>query len=578
MKTAILFLALFPLAALAGLPLDVQVQGVDGALKDNVLAHLELNKLKEDEGLNARWLKRLFARSEQQVRTALQPYGYYNPKVSSELTESGGKWLASYQVEAGNPVKISKLDIRWTGAGANESRLQEEVNQFRLKVGDTLDHAAYESGKNELLDEAFALGYAKAKLEQSQVRVDLPSDSAEIEIVVDTGPLYYFGEISFLQDFLDADLLADYVTIQPGEAYSHEALLSFQQNLIASGFFQEVTINPDFDNAVNDRVPMTVILKPITPHKLSFGIGYETDVGPRLSARWEDRLINSLGHSSDLSLKLSTKESKLVGSYSIPVLEPLTDRWVSSATLQYLETPSTTSNTAEIETAFVRRNLEDTHFYKGFALYSAENFQVGDHSDVDTLLLQLGGTVRMSYIDEDIFPQHGYLMYGDLRGSAEALLSDTSFSRIHLGGRYLLGFGDSHRLDMRLELGGAWVDDFDAYPSSLRFFAGGDNSVRGYEYQSLGPEDSDGVVVGGRNLMVGSLQYDFRVAEKWVLDTFVDAGNAYNSQLDKIYVGSGFGARYLAPFGSVRIDFGWPVSEQPEMRDFQIHLGFGATL
>jgi len=145
-------------------------------------------------------------------------------------------------------------------------------------------------------------------------------------------------------------------------------------------------------------------------------------------------------------------------------------------------------------------------------------------------------------------------------------------------GEYMFGFGDDNRIQTRAEIGTTWVDDFDLYPTSLRFFAGGDSSVRGYTYESLGPLNDDGVVVGGKHVFTSSFEYNRRVTESWVLAGFVDAGNAYDDELDHLYVGTGFGFRWLAPFGSLRVDMAWPISENPEMSDYHIHVGFGATL
>lgn len=425
---------------------------------------------------------------------------------------------------------------------------------------------------------ALSNGYPKAKFIKSEWLVDLDTNSADLILHMDTGQLYYFGDIRFQQDFLDPELVRQYISIEKGSSYSHEALLDFQQNLLASNYAKEVTIDPLFHEARQQQLPLNVLMKPITPHKFSFGIGYETDVGVRGSARWTDRLINHHGHHSEMYLKLSQKEGTLRGQYSIPIVQPLTDRWVSTTSYDYEETPDTSSNTFELETAFVRRNLEDTRLHKGFLLASSETFTVGADPKKTSNLLTAGGTIRFSDMEDKMFPQNGYYLFSDLRGAAEALLSETSFTRMHLKGRYMLGLGENGRIDTRLEIGAAWVDDFSSYPTSLRFFAGGDNSVRGYAYESLGPVDDNGVVVGGKQMFTTSFEYDHRVVESWVIAGFVDAGNAYNDNLDKTYVGAGAGFRWLAPFGSLRVDIAYPVSEQPELGDLRIHIGFGATL
>ena len=578
MRYLTLLLIMLPGLCLAGVPLDVKVAGVEDELKDNILLYLDIVKKKDEKELSDRWVKSLHKKAPEQINEALQPFGYYNPVIESSLEKVDGKWIAMYQVSAGEITRVQSVELVWQGEGADHVKLQQALKDYPLKEGDVLLHDQHEVGKGALLDDAFSVGFAKAEIIKSQVVVDRKKNSATISIVADTGSLYYFGEVSFKQDFLDPELLNHYNTLEPGEPYSHEALLEFQQNIIASNYAREVTLDPGFDSAENDKVPLDVIMRPIVPHKFSFGIGYETDIGPRGSVRWTDRLINSYGHHSEVYLKLASKERILSGEYYIPIRNPVTDRWVNALRYEYEETPTTISDTFLVETAAVRRNLDDTRFYKLFIDYSWESFTIGNDPSTETLLLIFGGTSRFSAIDEDMFPQWGYLVYSDLRGSSDSLLSDTSFTRLHLKGRYLFGFGENGRLDIRGEVGATWVDDFDLYPSSLRFFAGGDSSVRGYEYQSLGPENDEGIVVGGKHLLVASVEYDHRVSEKWVIAGFVDAGDAYNNKPDSLYAGAGVGVRWLAPFGALRVDFAWPVSAHAEDSDLMIHIGFGATL
>lgn len=572
------FISLSASPAIASVSLQVDVIGLDSALKENVLHFLTIEKKKKNKDLSVRQIKRLHEQATQDIREALQPFGYYLPEINSELTETEEGWLATYTINKGKPLRITKRDVQWTGDGADSPAFQQSIEEYRRKAGNLLVHSEYESEKTNFMNLAYSTGYPKAEFTKSEWLVDLDTNSAELTLHMDTGPLYYFGKVRFIQDFLDPDLLQHFITMKEGERYSHESLLEFQQNLLASNYTREVTIDQLFDKTADQKVPFDVTLKPIAPHKFVFGLGYETDIGVRGSARWIDRLINRYGHHSEVYLKLSQKEGTLRGQYSIPVINPLTDRWVSSGSYEYEETPSSENKTIELETAFVRRNLADTHFYKGFVLASREIFSISDSPEKNTNLLTLGGIARSSEMESSIFPQNGHYLYADLRASAEALLSDTSFSRLHLKGRYLKGIGENGRIDSRLEIGAAWVDDFSIYPVSLRFFAGGDNSVRGYQYESLGPKNEEGVVVGGKQIITGSFEYDHRIAESWVLAGFIDGGNAYNAKLDKTFVGAGTGFRWLAPFGSLRVDIAWPVSEQPGLNDWRIHIGFGATL
>ncbi len=574
--TALLFFT--PSAILAGIPLTVNVSGLEETLTTNVLFFLNIEKNKNKEDLTVRWIQRLHRQAPREIREALYPFGYYHAAIQSELTETEGQWLASYTVDAGKATFITKYNVQWTGEGASKPQFQKSIQNLLNEPDKQLVHAKYEAAKSNFLNLALSEGYPQAKITKSEILVDLVKNSAELTLLMDTGPLYYFGDITFKQDFLDPDLLQKYVTLEKGQAYSHDALLEFQQNLIASNFAREVTLTPLFAQTQDKLLPIEVIMEPIRPHKVSFGIGYETDIGIRGSARWEDRLLNKYGHHSDLYLKLSQKEGVFRGQYYIPVNQALTDSWASSAGMEYEETPDTSSKTVALETAFIRRNLEDTHFYKAFLLASYDYFTIGDDPQEGTKLFSVGTTIRFSDIDDDIYPQNGYSFFTDLRGGAESLLSDTTYTKLHVKGRYMFGLGENGRLDSHLEFGTTWVDDYSLYPASLRFFAGGDNSVRGYKYQSLGPVDDNGNSIGGKHVFSSSLEYDHRIAKSWVVSVFADAGDAYDDAINNIYVGSGFGISWLAPFGSLRINFAWPVSESSDIGDVRLHIGFGATL
>lgn len=573
-----LLIVCFPIVVSAAPTVDVEVEGLEGEYLDNVLFYLDIEKRKDDENFNVAWLKRLHAQAPEQIRTALEPFGYYNPDINASLTEKDGKWLATYEVDLGSPVTLSSVDVSLTGPGADEPVIQQAVTSFPLKVGDRLDHKLYEEGRSAIIDAATGYGYVKIKPEKAQVRVDIENNQAQIELTLDTDARYYFGDVRMHQDFLADDLVEDFITIEPGAPYLNEDLLRFQQGFTASGYASSAKIEPSFEEAVDDHVPLDVTLVPSKRHRIVLGGGWDTDQGPRISGRWTNRRVNRYGHHSEVLFKFGTTQRELKGSYYIPVLNKLTDRFATSAKYEYEETASTERNTTEGELAFVRRNLEDTYLVKLFLQFFHETYKAGLQPETTSNLLPIaGGTLRFSYLEESLFPRHGHNLYGDLRGATSAILSDTSFLRLLLRGEYFYPLGSKGRLNLRSELGTSLVEDFLLYPVSLRFFAGGASSVRGFGYKDLGPKDSAGNVVGGKHLVTASVEYDYRFLEKWAAALFVDAGNAFDD-FEDLRVGSGFGIRWLAPFGSLRVDAAWPVDEPFELGDVQIYIGFGAVL
>ncbi len=563
----------------AEVDLKVEIQGVKDELLDNVRAYLSLERRKSEDNLTERWVALLHEDAPEEIRAALEPFGYYNVEISDSLVEQEGKWTARYDIVPGNQVLISAVDLCFLGQGADEAKLKEALNDFPLKIGDALDHQQYEKGRDALLDAANRIGYVKATASVAQVLVTPQSESAEVTLHIDTGPLYYFGEIRIHQDFLDQELVEKFVTLEPGEPYINRDVLTFQQGLQVTDWASVVRVEPDFEEAIDYRVPLNVTMQPSKRHRYAFGIGYETDVGIRLSANWIYRRINKAGHSSEASLRLSPVRRTLRGTYYIPVREPLTDRLAASAQYEYEETSDTRRDTFEGEMAFIRQSLNGRNFRKAFLELRREEFEIRDDDPTLTSLFSIGVVRRYTELGQGPFPQTGRHFSVDLRGASSSFLSDTSYLRLYLAGKYLLPVGVNGRFKVRGELGTSEVEFFDSYPTSLRFFAGGDYSVRGYEYKSLGPQDENGNVVGGKHLLTFSGEYEHRVAEQWALAGFVDAGNAYNDELDELYIGGGVGFRWLSNFGSLRVDFAWPISENDvEFTDGQILLGFGMAL
>ena len=574
-----LLLLLLSSQGVAEVKLSVNIEGVEGELLENVQAYLSLQQRKSEKSLTERWVKILHEDAPFEIRAALEPFGYYNVEIEDSLKQVDGAWTARYKIDLGKPVHVSSLDLRYLGEGARAKELTAAIRSFPLKIGDVMDHKRYESARAALVDAAMQLGYAKAEPTVARVVVKPQANTAAVTLHVDTGPRYYIGEVRFHQDFLNEKLLRKTITLKKGDPYRNGDVLTFQQGLQAADWASVVTVEPRFDEAVDGLVPLDVTMQPSKRNRYALGFGYETDVGPRVSMRWVHRRLNQAGHHSEVFVRLSPVRRTVRGAYFIPVRQPITDRLSMAAEYEYEETSDTRRNTLDGELAFLRRSLDDRLFYKSFLELRSEDYQVRGDPSVKTNLLSIGAAARLTELEPVLFPRRGRHFDIELRGASSAIFSDTSYLRLRFGTKYLLPAGRNGRVRLHGEVGTAAVEFFELYPTSLRFFAGGDSSVRGYEYKSLGPEDENGNVVGGENLLLLSTEYDHRIKPHWVVAGFVDAGNAFNDQFDGLAVGAGAGFRWLSNFGSLRLDLAWPVSEDDvRLAHVVLHLGFGAAL
>jgi translocation and assembly module TamA len=139
-----------------------------------------------------------------------------------------------------------------------------------------------------------------------------------------------------------------------------------------------------------------------------------------------------------------------------------------------------------------------------------------------------------------------------------------------------LGDNADHQFVGRGDLGYIVTDDFDGVPYNLRYFAGGDQSVRGYDYESLSPEE-DGLLLGGQVLAVGSLEYNYQFRDGWRAAVFADAGNAYDENFsNETKYGVGVGVRWASPVGPIRVDVAAGVSE--DSVPIRLHFFIGPPL
>lgn len=571
---------LWPGLTLASDQVKVEIDGLQGKLLKNVRAHMQLLQDSDEGELKPAVIRYLHERAPADIRAALAPYGYYNVSIDASLTQSSAQlWNAVYKVDPGPLTTVTLVDVQVTGPGAALKEFRQAIADFPLKEGSTLDQPDYELARDKLLATALSLGYANASLVRKQILVDPEANSAEIHLHLDTGDRYRIGAIRYHQDVINPELLRLYTkNVGSGDVYTRKRLASLQQDLISAGYFADVEIDPKLAEATDDKVPVDVTLTPVKRHKLTFGVGLDTDIGPNGSARWQDRLLNKRGHRTELYGKLSVRDSRLRAAYWIPGKDPRTDRFALVGTLEREKTDSRESKTLDLDLLYY---FEWKKWQaKLFTEQKFERFKVGSEPRTNTRLLSFGGDIERTVVQKSFYPRRGWNLYSSLSGSP-GVLSDTSYVRAELRSRMLLPVGKRGRMDLRGQVAAAKVSDFDNYPATLRYFAGGNDSVRGYEYKSLGPEDDDGDVIGGRNILTGSFEYNHKVSPNWVGAGFVDFGNAFNNEIDKVYVGAGFGAAWRSPFGAVRLYLAWPMNkgdDDPQLSDVRLHFGFGAVL
>ncbi|UCF31129.1 MAG: outer membrane protein assembly factor [bacterium] len=572
---AIMFLLPLLGAAPAGavVTLEVAVQGLAGEQLQNVLNVLSIEKRKDHPLLTPGLILRLHARAPDEIRRALEPFGYYKPVIETDITQEEELWSAVYRVDPGPPVSVSAADLEIKGPGAEDPVLATALEQFPLREGEILVHRAYEDGKRSLLSAARRQGYLDADFVESSVQVSTEKNTAEIMLHLDSGPRYKFGGVTFHQDFLDEEYLAGFVTIREGEEYTLDALLDLQQALSDTRQFRRAEVIAPREKAVELTVPVEVTLTPGPAQRYSIGVGYGTDTGARGKLGWEHRRINRRVHRVRTDLLLSEVEQSLAVRYVVPLARPQTDHldYTAAWFRENVEDIDSETLMVGISRTRLRGRVQETVFLN----LLEEDFTIGSDSEVTALLIP-GVSWSRLVTDDPIRTGRGYRATLEVKGASRDLVSDVSFAqaRFHIKG--ILGLGAWGRLITRAELGGTHVDRFSELPASQRFFAGGDQSVRGYDYKSLGPADETGEIVGGENILVGSVEFEVYLSEKWSAAAFIDTGNAMDDFSGSLEQGVGVGVRWRTLVGPIRLDLANAVSE--DSRPWRVHLNIGPDL
>jgi len=391
-----------------------------------------------------------------------------------------------------------------------------------------------------------------------------------------TGPRYVFGEITFEQAVLDPDLVYRFVRIKPGEPYDAQRVRRMQRDIVGSAFFDQVLFtrkprgDPHFD------VPIKIKLTPGKKYQYNAGIGFATDVGPKLRFGVLNRRLNTGGHQLEFETNLSNVISDIGVTYRVPLDRPRD--WFTIDT-EYKAEENDSFN-SDLFIAGVQRVQErDNNWIRTLFLdLRLEDYEAGTFDDGYSKLLTPG--IGYAFVEEDFPPRplEGHRSNVQTRGAVDGMISDSSFLQLYGNTKWVFGLWSGGRLLTRAEAGATLIDELVSLPASVRFFAGGDVSVRGYAYKSLGPTDPLGAVVGGENLLVGSVEIDHMVAEDWVLAAFIDSGNAYDDLKDfNTATGVGAGIRWISPLGPIRFDIAVPL-EKDAPDDYRIHITLGPDL
>jgi len=509
----------------------LEVDGLGAEKEKALLNSLTLSRQAQENNLNDDYIRVLYKRAEKEIIQNLQVFGYFKSKVNAVLDDNETPWIAKYVVTLGEPMRVNTVNLQITGEGQQDLELQQWQKDFPIKTGEILDQQVYEQAKQDLQVILRERGYFHAKFQTSEMKVSLQEYTSQININLDTGPRFLFGAVTFNQKEFDEKFLAKFVPFKAGQLFESDKIVQLQKDLTFSNEFQQIEISPQIDQAVEKMVPIEITLTARKPWQYLLGAGYGTDTGPRAIAKIERHQITDTGQNANANLYYSQIKKNLSFQYNVPLANPVSDKLVFSAARNVEDTDISYSESNSVTTSEVHKYkvLERTISIS----YLNETYEISNVRDQSNLVIP---SIALAYAPEALTKDNDnrekdrlrWHLNASLKGADQNYGSDVTFlqGRLYIGNQFDV-FRDL-TLVSRIDVGWTWADEFTVLPVSQRFFAGGDWSVRGFSYNSLGPEDDSGEVVGGRRLLVGSVEAQYKFAPKWDAAVFYDAGNAFD--------------------------------------------------
>jgi len=570
-------------SALATTIAQVDIRGIDAPMTQNVRDALSLvDALGKD--VSDRRLAYLLRQATPETRDALAPFGYFSPTIHVERTAGGTavtSTIVTITVDRGAPVRVRASHVAIDGAGNNDSALQQELATFTPGIGDIFNQGVYEDSKTRVSRRLAERGYFDADFLARRVEVTRAANAADINLVWASGARYAMGPATFTQEpdaILRDALLHKLVKWTPGSPFEQGKIDRLRKSLVALDDFSGIDIQPHPDRAINHAVPVTVTLKPAKRSIYTAGLSYGTDSGAGVRLGVERCYLNSRGHKALAQIDYAQRRKTLTLQYRIPAFAWL-DGWYT-VSLQGADEQTDYIDTRRMELVGSRSGTINTHLTAVAALHALRE-RWSYPGDIGNTAYQYGSflfpSLRGDYIDVDdrLYPRRGMGTSLELRGGSKGLGSDATFLQLHGRASWFHGMGPRDRLILRGELGHTFTEDLINLPPSLRFYAGGDRSIRGYNDREVGPRLGT-FGLGANNLLTASSEFEHYFTPQWGGAVFVDTGSAFNGSTPDWHTGVGIGVRWRSPVGPVRVDVARGL-DQPDS-PLTVYLNIGADL
>lgn len=569
----------------------VDVRAPD-TVRDTLERHLELQRFRRMPDLQANELQRLLGAADANARELLGTMGYFAPTITVELTDTPGSRQAPrtvvVTVEPGPQTRIATADIGFTetaGDDASGTRRQQQRVQrdWSLSPGQPFTQSAWDAAKTGGLRQLQARRHPAARIANSRAEIDADTHEAKLGVTYDTGPAYRFGPLRVQgHERYDPDGARRLARLPTGATYDEAEMLDAQLRLASSGYYDAVFLTLDTEGTDPAAAPVVAQVREAPLQKLVFGPGFSTDSGARLSLEHIHNRLPGIGWRAVSKLSLD-RETQRIETEATALPDEDGWRWFAGAQLQRENTGDYDVNSGRVRSGRSQstRNIDRNYFVQyDYALSQGLNAPPSGSA----VSVNYGWTGR--YFNNQTAPTSGHGLAAELGVGTTLRPERDPFVRALLrwqtfipAGRVVddAGIGRNARISLRAEGGAVLAREGAEIPVTQLFITGGDTTVRGYGYRSIGARTDNDQLYGGRYLAVASAEWQRPIVYRgamtdWESTVFIDAGAVADRVGDlSPRVGVGAGVRWRSPVGPLQADLAYGVKS----KDVRLHLRLG---
>lgn len=565
-----------PAAEAAQRAYSVRVDGPDLLLGRLLERDLDLLRWQDYRGMTRELLDRLVEEARGQLRETLATEGYFSPSVEAAIDGATEPWRVRFTIDPGPASRVRTVRVTLTGritgepsyAQARRERIEAE---WALAVGERFRQSDWDDAKRRALATVRAERHAAARLAASRAEVDPESASVDLSIEIDSGPPFQLGPVRVvgLARYPES-LVRNLAPFDGGEPYDAERLLLYQRRLAATGQFSAVQVEIDDDPAGAAAAPVRVSLLEASSRRIELGVGYSTDTLYRAQATWIDNDFAGRGWRWRSDARIEGRAARASSTMTLPARE---DGWQDAGQVRYTQSDIAGLQQREGSAMFTRTAVDERR-QPQWSLSAHLQNQKPDGAAGETVHAVFAAWRYTRRTTDDLLsPNRGSIASVQV-GAAPPGLSTEGFVRGVAQAATWIPFGRDYTLVLRAEGGAVGARTTEGIPQSFLFRTGGDTTVRGYAFETLGVRQGS-AIVGGRYQALLGVEAIRWVDERWGVAAFVDAGNAVAQAADlaRLPWGAGLGARIRTPLGPVRADVAWGDAT----REVRLHLSLGVN-